>query len=107
MLSSAVQACIGSITGMESIGGYLGLFSCFCLLRGRESIAQRLCGLELHLIAGSNLNLLTGARIASLTGFGSFAFENAQPAYLGLACDGDRAGDLIDQAVIGRFGRCF
>src|SRR3954451_20216745 len=83
------------------------LFGRFRLLHCWKPIAQRLRGLELDPVAGGDLDFLTGARVAALAGFGPFALEAAQSAYVRLAVGGDRAGDLVDQAIIGRFGRGF
>src|SRR4051812_37781721 len=101
--SSSLSTARTSQTASE----YPGLFGRFCLLRSRKPITQRLRGLELHPVAGGNLDFLTGARVAALAGFGPFALEAAQPAYVRLALGSDRAGDLVDQAIIGRFGRAF
>src|SRR4051794_18532090 len=55
-------------------------------------------------MSGGDLDFLTSARVAALAGFGPFALESAQPAHIRLALSGDRAGDLVDQAIIDRFG---
>src|SRR4051794_38918281 len=92
---------------MLGIPEYSGLFGRFCLLHSRKPIAQRLRGLEFHSVSGSDLDFLTSARVAALAGFGAFPLEAAQPAYVRLALGSNRAGDLVDQVIIGCFGRAF
>src|SRR3954454_4116986 len=96
-----------SRTPMRDGPEYPGLFGRFRLPRSRKSIAQHLRGFELHLVSGGDLDFLTSAGVAALAGFSSFALKDAQPAYVRFALSSDGAGDLVDQAIIDRFRRCF